>query len=84
MTLDSLRLLHDRLHREYLKWWPEHAVIGRMHGVMYYLTQALDCPAPVKRALKKSVGATAYTDAARRVFTESIITRDIHFMPPGA
>ena len=83
LTLDSLLLFHDRLYREYLKWWPEHAVIGRMHGVMYYLIQALDCPAPVKRALKKSADTAAYTDAVRRVFTESAITQDIHFTPPG-
>ena len=83
LTLDSLLLFHDRLYREYLKWWPEHAVIGRMHGVMYYLIQALDCPAPVKRALKKSADTAAYTDAVRRVFKESAITQDIHFTPPG-
>ena len=82
LTVDSLRLFHDRLYREYLKWWPEHAVVGRMHGVMYYLLQALDCPAPVKRALRKSASVDDYTDASHRVFTESALAQDIHFTPP--
>ena len=83
LTLEFLRLFHDRLYREYLKWWPEKAVIGRMHGVMYYLTQAVDCPAPARRALKKSTTVDEYADAARRVFSESTLARDIHFTPPG-
>ena len=83
LTVDSLRLFHDRLYREYLKWWPEHAVVARMHGVMYYLMQALDCPAPLRRALKKSSDAEHYSEAARRVFAESVLARDIHFTPPS-
>ena len=83
LTVASLRLFHERLYREYLKWWPEHAVIGRMHGVMYYLLQALECPAPIKRALRKSASADEYADAACRVFKESTLSRDIHFTPPS-
>ena len=83
LTIASLTLFHDRLYREYLKWWPEHAVIGRMHGIMYYLMQALNCPAPLHRALKKSTDADAYTEAARRVFMESTVSQDVHFTPPG-
>ena len=82
LTKESLRLFHDRLYREYLTWWPEHAVVGRMHGVMYYLMQALDCPAPAKRALKKSSGVDEYADAAYRVFTDSVLLQDISFIPP--
>ena len=83
LTVDSLGLFHDRLYREYLKWWPEHAVVGRMHGVMYYLMQALNCPAPLRRALKKSSDADHYSEAARRVFAESTLAQDIHFTPPS-
>ena len=82
LTIDSLRIFHDRLYREYLKWWPEHAVVGRMHGVMYYLMQALDCPAPAKRALRKSSGVEEYADAACRVFADSVLRQDICFTPP--
>ena len=82
LTIESLRLFHDRLYREYLKWWPEHAVVGRMHGVMYYLMQALDCPAPAKRALRKSSGVEEYADAACRVFADSVLLQDICFTPP--
>lgn len=82
LTVDSLRLFHDRLYREYLKWWPEHAVVGRMHGVMYYLMQALDCPASAKKALKKSTAVDDYAKAASRVFSESALAQDIHFTPP--
>ena len=82
LSLDSLRLFHDRLYREYLKRWPEKAVIGRMHGVMYYFMQALDCPAPVRKALKKSTSVDEYNAAAYRVFTESVLAEDIRFTPP--
>ena len=82
LSLESLRLFHDRLCREYMKWWPEKAVIGRMHGVMYYLMQALDCPAPFRRALEKSTTVDDYDDAVYHVFTESILASDIHFTPP--
>ena len=83
LTVEALALFHDRLYREYLKWWPEHAVVGRMHGVMYYLMQALECPAPVKRALRKSASADEYAEASYRAFAESELAQDIHFTPPS-
>lgn len=82
LTLEELQSFHDRLYREYLKWWPEHAVVGRMHGVMYYLLQALDCPGPARRALRKASSVADYSDAACRVFSESALGEDIHFTPP--
>lgn len=82
LTVESLRLFHDRLYREYLKNWPEHAVVGRMHGVMSYLVQALDCPAPARRALRKAVSVQEYTDAAARVFAESKLLAEPRFTPP--
>ncbi len=83
LTMEALRLFHDRLYREYLKEWPEHAVVGRMHGIMHYLTQALDIPAPVRRALRKSTAVDEYAEAAYRVFSESTLQTDIHFTPPN-
>lgn len=83
LTLNDLRQFHDRLYYEYLRSWPEQAVVGRMHGVMAYLTQALDCPAPVARSLRKATSVEAYTDAAARVFAESVLKPEPRFVPPG-
>ncbi len=82
LTLEEVRFFHDALYREYLKSWPEHAVVGRMHGVMSYLTQALSCPAPARRALRKASSVQAYTDAAARVFAESTVLSEPRFIPP--
>ena len=82
LTLPALTLFHDRLYREYLKYWPEHAVVGRMHGVMYYLSQALDTPAPLQRALRKATSVEAYGEAAAQVFAQSALKEDIFFTPP--
>ncbi len=83
LTMEDLRSFHDHLYREYLKSWPEHAVVGRMHGVMHYLTQAMDCPPPLLRALRKSTGAEEYTDAAARVFATAQVKAEVRFIPPG-
>lgn len=82
LRLEDLRLFHDRLCREYLKTWPEQAVVGRMHGVMYYLSQGLCCPAPAMRALKRAASLEDYTDAAARVFSESELKAEPRFTPP--
>lgn len=82
VTKEDLRLFHDGLYREYLKTWPEHAVVGRMHFVMQYLVQCLRCPAPALRALRKATGTQAYTDAAAWIFAESEMLGDPHFIPP--
>ena len=82
LNMEDLRSFHDHLYREYLKSWPEHAVVGRMHGVMHYLTQAMDCPPPLLRALRKSTGAEAYTDAAARLFSEGTLEEKPRFTPP--
>ena len=82
LTLESLRAFHDRLYYEYLKYWPEHAAVGRMHGLMGYLLYAVDCPAPIRRALRKATTAEEYTDAAARLFSESTLLDDPCFIPP--
>ena len=82
LTLESLRAFHDRLYYEYLKYWPEHAAVGRMHGLMGYLLYAVDCHAPVRRALRKATTAEEYTDAAARLFAESTLLDDPCFIPP--
>lgn len=82
LTLSDLVSFHDRLYYGYLKAWPEHAVVGRMHGVMHYLLQALSCPAPLIRTLRKSTAVREYTDAAAQVFRESALKPDIRFTFP--
>lgn len=83
LTLTEIRDFHDLLYFEYQKTWPEHAVVGRMHGVMHYLIQALDCPPPLVRALRKSTAVREYTEAAARVFRESALRADIRFTFPS-
>lgn len=82
LTLETLRLFHDRLYRSYLKEWPEHAVIGRMHGILYYLIQAVDCPSPVRRQLRKASSVSEYGDAVKRLFSESTVLDEPFFTPP--
>lgn len=82
LTIESLRCFHDQLYYEYRKTWPENAVVGRMHGIMYYLMQALDCPPPVRRQLRKASSVDGYLEAAACVFSESALAQDIHFTPP--
>ncbi len=82
LTMDSLRAFHDRLYYEYLKTWPEHAVVGRMHGLMGYMLYAVDCPSAIRRALRKAATAEEYTDAAARMFAESALLEDPRFVPP--
>ena len=82
LTLESLRAFHDRLYCEYLKSWPEHAAVGRMHGLMGYFLYAVDCPSPIRRALRKATTAEEYTDAAARLFAESTLLEDPRFIPP--
>lgn len=82
LTLDALRAFHDRLYREYRRSWPETAAVGRMHGIMAYLTQAVHCPAPTLRALRRSTRGEEYEDAAQRVFAEARLRETIRFTPP--
>ncbi len=83
LTLEALRAFHDRLYFEYLKNWPAHAAVGRMHGLMGYMIQAVDCPASVRRALRKATTADEYSDAAARLFAESTLLDDPRFIPPS-
>ena len=82
LTLPALIAFHDRLYAAYRKEWPESAVVGRMHGIMMYLLQALDCPEPARRRLKKSTAPDQYLDAAARVFAESRVLPCPRFTPP--
>ena len=82
LTLKSLRDFHDRLYYEYLKTWPEHAVVGRMHGLMSYMIQAVDCPSPIRRALRKAASVEEYAKATARLFSECALFPEPCFTPP--
>ncbi len=82
LTLEALQAFHDRLYREYLKTWPETAVVGRMHALMAYMLQMVECPGPLRRSLQKSVSADEYTDAVSRLFRECQLKENPHFTPP--
>ena len=82
LTLDALRLFHDRLYRAYRKYWPETAAVGRMHGIMAYLIQAVDCPDVAVRALRRSTRGEEYEDAACRVFAQARVREPVCFTPP--
>lgn len=82
LTLEEVIRFHDQLYRAYLQAWPEHAVIGRMHNVMFYLAQAVDCPAPARRALRKASNPREYNDAVSSLFAQSVIRPQPRFVFP--
>ena len=82
LALNSLQLFHDRLYYAYLQEWPEHAVVGRMHGIMAYLSQAVSCPDQARKRLRKATSVTAYGDAAAQLFRESVLLTPPRFTPP--
>ncbi len=82
LTLDDLRAFHDRLYRAYLREWPENAVVGRMHGIMAYLVQAVDCPDKARKRLRRATSAAEYGDAAAALFRESVLLSPPRFTPP--
>ena len=68
LTLDALRAFHDDLYREYLRFWPESAVVGRMHLTMKYLCGCFENSEPHRRALRKVKTAEEYESAICRLF----------------
>ena len=82
LTLDALITFHDRLLTAYARDWPAGAAVGRMHGIMAYLTQALDCPEPARRRLRRSTTLDQYTDAAADLFRASAVLPEPRFTPP--
>ena len=82
LSLDEIIAFHDRLYAAYLREWPESAVVGRMHGIMAYLLQALDSPEPARRRLRRASAPDAYTDAAAALFRQSRVLPEPRFTPP--
>jgi len=68
LTVDSLRSFHDDLYTEYLRYWPESAVVGRMHLIMKYFCGCFENSSRVQRMLRKSVTVQEYEQAAYQLF----------------
>ncbi|MBQ9301049.1 MAG: tRNA-dihydrouridine synthase, partial [Clostridia bacterium] len=68
LTLDALRGFHDDLYREYLRFWPESAVVGRMHLTMKYLCGCFENSEPYRRALRKVKTAKEYENVVSGLF----------------
>ena len=83
LTMEETIRFHDALLRGYLAVWPASAAVGRMHALMGYLSQALDHPPALLRALKRAAGLDAYTDAAAAFFASATVKRLPRFVPPA-
>ena len=83
LTLEELTAFHDALLREYLRFWPGSAAVGRMHAVMGYLAHALDHPPKLLRKLKQTTDPERYTDAAAELFSQSSVKHPPRFIPPA-
>lgn len=79
LTRDSLIHFHEKLYREYLKSWPETAVVGRMHLIMRYLGCCFDCPEKFHRAIRKATSVPDYQQAVERLFSECDLRMDPGF-----
>ena len=68
LTLDALISFHDDLYREYARFWPETAVVGRMHLMMKYLCSCFENSDGPRRALRRATTADAYFAAVEQLF----------------
>lgn len=84
LTKEDLILFHDRLYREYEKYWPQSAVIGRMHAITGYLGCCLQDAEKPLRALHKTTTPDAYQDAAAHLFQTCELKACPAFVPPQA
>ena len=70
---EELRAFHDDLYAEYLRFWPESAVIGRMHLIMKYFCGCFEDGQRVVRRLRRVRTAEEYEQAAHLLFSECAI-----------
>ena len=76
LTMEELRVFHDDLYAEYLRYWPESAVVGRMHLIIKYLCSCFEETGSVRRALRKARSVEEYNDAVYRLFHECAFKRE--------
>ena len=70
LSLEELRGFHNDLYAEYLRFWPESAVVGRMHLMMKYFCGCFEDGQRVVRRLRRARTAEEYEQAARLLFNE--------------
>ena len=79
LTLNALCAFHDDLYREYLRFWPESAVIGRMHLVLKYICGCFEYGEAVVRALRKVKTPEEYENAVYLLFHENALKSEPAF-----
>ncbi|MBQ7455464.1 MAG: tRNA-dihydrouridine synthase family protein [Clostridia bacterium] len=70
LTREALIAFHEDLYAEYARYWPETAVVGRMHLMMKYLCGCFENSDGPRRALRKATTPEAYYAAVRQLFEE--------------
>ncbi|MDY3817281.1 MAG: tRNA-dihydrouridine synthase family protein [Candidatus Limiplasma sp.] len=68
ITLEELRLFHDRLYRAYAQSWPETAAVGRMHLMMQYLSHCFQDPEKPRKAIRRATRIDEYDRAVSGLF----------------
>lgn len=70
ITKESLRDFHDRLFEAYSESWPENAVQGRMHEIMFYMSYCFADAKKARKAIRKAKNNSQYLEAVDRLFGE--------------
>lgn len=70
LTKEKLMTFHDDLFTEYLRFWPESAVVGRMHLIMKYLCSCFEDSERAQRMLRKAKSTDEYHQAVHFLFSE--------------
>jgi len=68
LMLEELRSFHDDMFSEYLHYWPESAVVGRMHLIMKYMSSCFENSEKARRAIVKATNAEEYHAAVYQLF----------------
>ena len=81
ITVEALRIFHDRLYRAYAQGWPEVAAVGRMHLVMQYLSHCFQDPEKPRKAIRKATTIEAYNQAVQGLFDQCELKRQPAYEP---
>lgn len=76
LMMEELRSFHDDLYTEYLHYWPESAVVGRMHLIMKYFCSCFEETGSVRRMLRKARSVAEYDEAVYRLFHECELKKE--------
>ena len=68
LSLEEIRSFHDDLYSEYLRIWPESAVVGRMHLMMKYMCSCFEDGEKALRRMRRADSVEKYNEAARILF----------------